>query len=730
MVSNYQRGFRMNILKFLFRRLLKRGIKMDEKEINSRIENRKYYTPSQFDEFVEEIGDNFKLLGTNKKIKYYNIPCSFDIETTSFMNGKEKQAITYEWTLGINWVVMIGRTWDEFMEVTNRLVEHFWLNDKRRLIIYVHNLSFEFQFFRKLFDWERVFSLEERKPIQAITTDGIEFRCSYLLSGYSLANLGDQLMKYKVSKMVGDLDYDLIRTPITPLTDKEIGYCLCDVYVVMAYIQELIEREGDITKLPLTKTGFVRKYCRNNCYYTDKTHRKDVQKYRAYRNLMMSLTIEPEEYRMLKDAFMGGFTHANPYFSRGIFTGVSSYDFTSSYPAVMISEKFPMSKGEFVEIKSMEEFAINLNCYCCVFDIKFTKLRPKVDFENYLSVSHCRKLKNYKDNNGRIISADYLETTITELDYFIIDHFYDWDECEICTFIRYKKDYLPTDFVKSILDLYVDKTTLKGVEGRELDYLLSKERINSCFGMCVTDICRDEIVYDEIWGKEKPELENVLEKYNNSKNRFLSYAWGIYVTAYARYNLFTGICEFENDYIYSDTDSIKVINADNHKEYFDMYNGIIRSKLQTAMKHHKLDISMCSPKTIKGEEKPLGVWDYEGTYRRFKTIGAKRYMYEREDGSINLTVSGLNKVKAVPYMLEKFGDKIFENFDNCLYIPHEHTGKLTHTYLDNEMYGEITDHLGGKYLYHEWSGVHLGKADYSLSITQNYLNYLLDIKEV
>ena len=147
------------------------------------------------------------------------------------------------------------------------------------------------------------------------------------------------------------------------------------------------------------------------------------------------------------------------------------------------------------------------------------------------------------------------------------------------------------------------------------------------------------------------------------------------------------------------------------------------------MEYHKLDISMTTPKTIKGEEKPLGVWDYEGTYTRFKTLGAKRYMYEKQDGSINLVVSGLNKVKAVPYMLEQFGEEIFEKFDNTLYIPAEHTGKMTHTYIDNEMFGEVFDHLGGRYLYHENSGIHLCKQDYSLSITQTYLNYILGLKE-
>lgn len=297
-------------------------------------------------------------INTNKKISYYNIPASFDIETSSFYNpsqlGKDsKVAIMYEWTFAMYGYIVIGRTWEEFKYLYDKVVETMHINLDNRLIVYVHNLSFEFQFMRKHFDWEKIFSLTERKPVQAVTCDGIEFRCSYKLSGYSLAKLSDQLTKYKVSKDVGDLDYRLIRTPITPLTDKEINYCVDDVLVVVCYIQELIEREGDITKIPLTKTGFVRRFCRQKCLYEndDKYHKK----YKKYRSLMKSLTLTVELYNQLKRAFAGGFTHASPLYAFDICHNVSSFDFTSSYPYVMISEKFPMSEFQQVQLHNSDE---------------------------------------------------------------------------------------------------------------------------------------------------------------------------------------------------------------------------------------------------------------------------------------------------------------------------------------------------------------------------------------
>lgn len=689
------------------------------------------YLPTQIGNFLAEIGQ-VKTLKNNKKIEYYNIPCSFDIEASSFEervsdDTYEKRAIMYEWTLGINWVIMVGRTWEEFLTVYERLREYFNLHENKRLVIYVHNLSYEFQAFRKLFSWLKVFSLKERKPVQAITLGGIEFRCSYILSGYGLAKLGDQLTKYKVKKQVGDLDYDLVRHSKTPLTKKELKYCIYDVLVVMAYIQEIIERDGDITKIPLTKTGYVRNYCRNSCYYADKTHRKDTDKYHKYRKLMDNLTLTAEEYVMLKNAFMGGFVHANPYYSRGIFHNVGSFDFTSSYPYVMVSEKFPMSKGKPIQIGSYKELEDIISKYCCVIDITLIGVEPKILYENYISVSHCRKLKNSVENNGRVVSADYLETTITEQDYYIMRKFYKWENMIINKCIIYNKGYLPTDFVKSILKLYVDKTQLKGVAGKEVEYLVSKENINSCYGMCVTDICKDEITYGAEWGKEPPDIESVIKRYNKSKRRFLSYAWGIWVTAYARKNLFTGICEFGMDYIYSDTDSLKVQNIDKHMDYINNYNKLVKAKLKMSMKYHNLPMEMCSPKTIKGVEKPLGVWDYEGTYTKFKTLGSKRYMIEM-NGEISITVSGLNKHIAVPYLKKKYRKDIFKIFDEDMFIPPEYTGKNTHTYIDDEHSGYVTDYLGEVAEYHEMSGTHICGAPYDLSLSRKYVDYLLGIK--
>lgn len=691
------------------------------------------YKPYEIEDVLWLSMKNVKTIKNNKKVVYYNIPCSFDIETSSFfrLNGKgeqEKVAIMYEWTFGINGLVIIGRTWKEFFEMLERIIEYLNTNVYNRLVCYVHNLSYEFQFIRNWLEWEKVFSIDSRKPIYAVTTSGIEFRCSYLLSGYSLEKLGEQLQKYKLKKLVGGLNYELIRHSKTPLTDTEYMYCILDVKVVMCYIQEKIEQDGNITKIPMTKTGYVRQYCRNMCFYEKGvSHKKSFKKLR-YRELMQSMTLSPDEYRQLKRAFQGGFTHANPFYSGKTLENVSSDDFTSSYPFCMIAEKFPMSSSKLIELKSKDEFEESLINYCCLFDVEISDLQSKVFYDSYISVSRCWSVSKPVINNGRIVSADHLCITLTEQDYFIIKIFYSWSDMKISNFRRYKKSYLPTDFVKSILNLYSDKTTLKGVDGKEIEYLKGKEMLNSCYGMAVTDICRDEITYETEWGVSSANIDESIEQYNNNPSRFLFYPWGVWVTAYARRNLFTGIINFNNDYVYSDTDSIKTINRDKHIKYIEEYNKRARNQLVKAMEHHKLPIDMIEPKTIKGEKKCLGVWDYEGTYDKFKTLGAKRYMVQK-GGKVNITVSGLNKKIAVPYMVEKWGDEVFNHFNNDLYIPPEYTGKNTHTYIDDEKRGIITDYLGVRCEYYEKSSVHLMKADYSLSLSKEYVDYIMGIQD-
>lgn len=444
----------------------------------------------------------------------------------------------------------------------------------------------------------------------------------------------------------------------------------------------------------------------------------------------------------------------------------------------MIAEKYPMGKGERMEIKTREEFDYNINNYCCIFLARFTNVHSKLMYDNPISASKCFNLKNAVMNNGRIVSADEFVIAMTNVDFFTYEQFYTWDEpFEVSTFYRYKADYLPREFVDSVLTFYEDKTKLKGVVGKESEYLHGKENVNSCYGMTCTDILRDLIVMDgdlhivdrkgveiastnglseseidkllldnpfsklSLWSISKVNREQEIDKYNTNPQRFLFYPWGLFVTAYARRNLFSGILACGDDYVYADTDSIKILNYEKHEQYFKEYNEKVSKRLETACKYHGFDVSRIRPKTVKGVEKPLGVWDDEtkdivnhgagkkgiknGVYSTFKTLGAKRYIYLAGD-ELHVTIAGSNKENTAKYLVDTYGKYYaFYKFDNNLVIPPTHSGRKVSCYIDHETSGEIIDYMGVKGSFHEMTSVHMEQGDYTLSLADAYVKFFL-----
>lgn len=727
--------------------------------------------------FNEAVEAGIEVIGT--KVKYYNIPNMFDIETSSFYKMGDKYATMYLWSFCFNGSTILGRTWKEWVQVVNYLEYH--LNTKKiNLIIYVQNLGYEFQFMRGWFNWKDVFAIKERRPIHATLHDGIEFKCSYILSNYALAYIGEKLIrKYKVQKDVGALDYSKIRHSKTPLEDKEIWYSVHDVQVGTSYIQEKIENEGGIDKIPLTNTGYVRQYCREYCFTQFVQDKKLQRKLSArYHERMRCMQITSEcEYNQLHQAFAGGFTHAAPSHSGDTLHDLGSADLASSYPAVMCLKKFPMGKSTYVGNCTEKDidFLIKKG-YCVLFTVRLSGLTPRFIYENYVSISRCSEVsKDAVVNNGRVAAASCIQLTVTEQDWDIIKKCYEWDKAEFFSARYYIADYLPRPFIMSILNLFSKKTSLKDVEGKETEYMVSKNMINSAYGMSVTNIIRDLYEYSNTdgWVSEDADVTSQLLSYNNNHNRFLFYAWGVWVTAHARHNLWDAIFEFAEDYVYVDTDSIKGLNFDKHKAFFTLYNLKIEKMINDVCKYWQIPKSLFHPQTVKGKTKTLGIWEIEESYRTFKTIGAKRYIYEYESGELLFTISGVNKYCGVPYLLSEYTkwkgddeklelfklaysnnpstraeskeamkkviemhesgeldyDEIFEQFSEGLYFPAEFTGKQTLTYIDKPTIVECIDYMGQPLRVFELSYIHMEPQAYYMSQTAEYLRYLEGYKD-
>ena len=639
------------------------------------------------------------------KAYYYDISCALDTETTNhIIDDEHKYAWIYIFQLMIGNTFITCRTFDELADVFTDLKNTYDLNEKHRIIIYVHNLPFEFQFMRTEFRFSECLARKNRTVFKVFFDDyGIEFRDSLILSGMSLAKTAENMVHHSTRKLVGDLDYSLIRLPCTPITPIELGYCYNDVKIICDYIDEQREFYGDITKIPLTNTGRVRREVKKNCFrkvIDPKTHKKHI----PYKNLMNRLTLGVREYGYAKQAFLGGYTHANARYSKKLLSDVHSIDFTSSYPTVMISEKYPMSKGAYIKLDmdSYAEFDAYLN-QCervAVVMVELWDIETKPDIpDDYIPCSRLMTPKGEQimNNNGRVHKADYAKLIVTSVDLAQIVSCYNYAKIHIIDGYFYYVDYLPKEITESVLEFYEKKTTLKGVKGKEAEYLLHKGMLNSCYGMCVTDIVSDgeQCTYNKGWELIEQDIEECVNQYNNNPNRFLFYVWGIFVTAYARNNLFNGIKSIGRDYVYCDTDSIKFLNMEEHKAYIEDYNRNIIKKCTECLEHWGLDPAMLAPKNQKGVEKQIGIWDYEGKYDHFKTNGCKRYLTEI-GGEFDLTCAGLPENKGIAE-LTRNGTKVedvFNRFNDDFRVDAENSGKLAHFYNDDPFEIEVVDYLG------------------------------------
>ncbi len=588
--------------------------------------------------------------GSKKAKGYKNCLCAFDIETTRLEDIE--QSIMYIWQFSILFLddlhidTIIGRTWTEFELFLDNLMND---DNYAYYMIFVHNLSYEFQFLRGIYTFspDEVFAIKSRKILKCEMLERFEFRCSYLQTNMSLKTFTSK-MKVEHQKLSGEkFNYEKKRFPWTELTDYEIQYSTYDtIGLVEAMYKRMILSNDNLYTLPLTSTGYVRRETKKAMYGWSRKH-KDIFP-----------TIDV--FNLLEEAFRGGDTHANRYYSGTVIRadgkkilGIGSYDRSSSYPDVVLNCVFPMTR--FVYIGSITENDIEKKLdrgKALLFRCKITGIEQIDKFYGapYLPYSKCRNVSRETLDNGRILSAEYVETTITDIDYEIMKREYKWKGFEITECYESKYGALPEPLKDIFRKYYTDKTELKGIVEQELFYNLQKALLNACYGMMVQSPVKQSLIFTESAENiytvdENVSRETLLTKYN--RTAFLPYQWGVWVTAWARLRLKEGINIVGDRYLYSDTDSVKYIKVrgDNIDELFNRYNSE-RKKQSISNSAHATD--------RHGVKHYMGVYEYEDTYSEFSTIGSKKYVYRTEDGKLHATIAGVNK-KLAPEELEIHG---------------------------------------------------------------------------
>lgn len=577
------------------------------------------------------------------KHHYKNIYSAFDIETTRILEIEQSVMYIWQWCFMLpdrqSFIVVIGRTWSEFRCFAQKLAD--CLADDY-LCVYVHNLSYEFQFLRGIYKFceEEVFAIDKRKILKCEMFNSIEFRCSYLHSNMSLELF---TAKYHAAhqKLSGvEFDYSKQRFSDTPLTVKELAYCINDVVGLCEALITEMQHDGDtFNTIPLTSTGYVR--------------RDAKRAMRTSHNLVKEMLPSITVYEILREAFRGGNTHANRFYANRIIRGdIQSDDRSSSYPAVMCCNKFPMSKFFLREGCTLKELnhLIHTRKRACVFRIRLGGVKLKNPYwgSPYLSTSKCRNIIKAEYDNGRILSAEYLETTFTDIDFEIFNSEYTAEFIEPFDVYHARYGALPGLLIQTIEDYYKAKTELKGVKEREIFYIKSKNKLNALYGMSAQDpVKRSILFYDNDYHDDTETDENILEEHN--KHAFLPYQWGVWVTAWARLRLEEGIRACGDNFLYTDTDSVKHIG---HVDFTEYNNERIEEA-------KKVGAFATDP---AGDVHYMGVFENEKNAASisFKTLGSKKYCYVTKDGELHLTCAGVNKKKGAEELADHGGIDAFK----------------------------------------------------------------------
>lgn len=596
-----------------------------------------YETLRQFDTTVYESKKNARV--------YSTCICTLDIETTSYNDNESTKGFMYIWQACIGGVCIYGRYWEEFFALLTQL--HKYL--KGRIVFYIHNLGYEYQFiYRYLVKYYQdieVFAPQRRKPL-TVRFSRFELRCSWKLSNMTLNKATKTELGCLYVKSVGDLDYRIYRDVWTHLTDTEFTYCMMDVLALYHYITAKLNNEGDtLASTPLTSTGYVRRDCRRVCTVSD-----------SYMGKYHRQTMSPMVYTLLKETGRGGDTAANYRLANQEIADVDSYDVASSYPYQMLTQPYPSSRFKKYST-SITEGELEKLCdgrTPVLFRCAFHGLHMKEScVDLYLPFSKCIAHEGkIRQANGRIMYAANITYTFTDIDWGIVKDCYTWDKVYFTDIYVSKYELLPEELRSVILDYFRQKCELKEklqqMECLGLDntpeyydtaylYAKSKNRLNGIFGMCFTDPVHDEIIVDYLytgaWSLEESDIEEELKKLRSYSNNFLVYCWGAWTTAHARNHLHRLTYMTGERTIYWDTDSDKFIRSLAVSRRIEKENEKIRALCRERGAY--IDTG--------NHVYYLGVYEHESDspYQLFKTIGAKKYCYVDRKGELHLTVSGV-----------------------------------------------------------------------------------------
>ena len=637
-----------------------------------------------------------KRAGKRNKETYNDCIIMLDTETSKKKDPENHDNHVVAFTISIradhqNLVTLYGHDPVSCIECVDRILKAL---PAEKTIFYIHNAGYDYLFLRlflfKKFGYPcKTLFIKPHYPIVLEWSNGLIIKDSLILAQKSLEKWANDLdVEHK--KSVGSWDYDQIRNQNWLFSKAEMEYIEHDTLAGVECIDKMMQQlHHKIYAMPYTATGIVRQ----DVYQIARQNRGHDRFVKMCPDFSVQLILE--------QVFHGGYTHANRYMINQVIGEeddglIKCFDFNSSYPFCMIAFKHPMNRFSPFRDCNIDEIIKHSDryAYICKLIMIDVEIKDNSVVMPVLQASKCTQSVNAIIDNGRILQAKYIEIYVSEMTLQIIKEQY---HCRnhLCTDVYYsRKDYLPRWFTDYIYELYKAKCELKGKEDQNLNYQISKMKINSCYGLSVQKPMNDEIIEDYETGEftvKKQRTPEFYQKFVNNRKKVLPYMWGCSITECAMFNLFQ-LGSYSEQWIYSDTDSVFGTGFDMEK--IELYNDNCKKLL----KDRGYD-----PVVIDGKEYVLGAATLDKTCTEFKTLGAKRYAYRSaDDGELHITVAGVPK-KGVKSLKNDIN-----NFHKGLIFSGEVSGKKMHEYrYVDEIYMDKDGNITG-------DSIDLSPCDYLL----------------
>ena len=641
---------------------------------------------------------------------FINVCCAFDIETTR--DPATDTAYMYIWQMAINDTIILGTDWSEFFTLLDRIKAIIKPRKNERVIIWVHNLSYETQFIKRYirFDAKDYFYTGEREPVYYIHDNFWMFKDSLkMVSGASLEKLAKDYTKTQKAK--GDLNYEILRnkTDAKHMSDKEYGYCINDVLILSEYAayfwSEYIIKHYN----PVTFNSVLRQEMK------DRMDDRD-------RDYIAGAYPELEVYQYLvSDIYRGGYVHGNACYMGELFTlddHIGGADITSSYPAWMLQMTMP---GKFVFYKdlcSMDEVLEIAKQKHVIMTCEFFNIRNTMP-HSIESLNKCHNAgemwadkKHSIIDNGRILRARHMIVSLTELDLYNYISFYTWSAVKITKVYVAEPTKLPLYVINPLLKYYKAKNQLK-IEGKS--YSIEKIKCNSFYGISVTRLSLVE--YEITEGGDINKVPKFDFK-RAAKSAFLLPQWGVYISTWARFRLLQMVATLEASgyhVLYCDTDSIKALDWDSGADAIIAdYNAKNKERVKAALNYYNISEDHI---VYDDPGKTIGDFDIEYRYlEKFKMQGAKRYCYTYK-GKFNSTIAGLPKGALLKYYnyrkdIDHLTDP-YSIFEDGLSVPDVKLGSI--------YYDEPTEAVINGELMQEQSSVCLTPTSFTMGLTEDFM---------